>query len=128
MIAIQWRMVNLVTIATYVFIILFLPFNQTTSSILLFGLIAFWSRLPGTGTPPPGEWLTMLDVVDIFSLIVAVNIGGIQGAVFSVVINLGSRVVGSFPDWTPILKDTLAQFIACLVIPFIYNITGQNIL
>jgi hypothetical protein len=128
MFAIQWKMVNFITIVTYVLMIIILPFNQTTSSILLFALIAFWSRLPGTGTPPPGEWLILLDVVDVFSMIVAINIGGLSGAIFSLVTNMGSRVVGSFPDWITVLKDVISQFVVCLIIPFIHVIFGSNIL
>ncbi|MBT3464727.1 hypothetical protein HOD20_04250 [archaeon] len=128
MFAIQWRMVKAITIISYIFIIFNLPFNPATSSIILFGLIAFWSRLPGVGTPPPGDWLAMLDVVDIFSLIIAINISGMKGAIFSLVINISSRVVGSFPSWISVLKDTVAQFVVCLIVPFIYNLVGQNII
>lgn len=128
MFAIQWKMVNFVTIILYIIIIISLPFSQTTSTLFLFALIAFWSRLPGVGTPPPGEWLMLLDVVDVFSMIIAINIGGLQGAVYSIVINIGSRLVGNFPGWIVVMKDAIAQFIVCLIIPYVHIITGRNIL
>ena len=128
MFSVQWRLVNFVTIVLYIVIILFLPFKSVTSTVFLFALVAFWSRLPGVGTPPPGEWLMLFDVVDIFSIIVAINISGLSGALFSIIINIGSRIVGSFPDWITIMKDAVAQFIVCFIIPYVYLIVGRNII
>jgi len=90
-------------------------------------LIGFWSRLPGVGMPSPFYVLYLLDFVDFFSLIVAVNIGGFQGAVFSAFLNLVSRAAGIFPTWLGVAKDTISQFVVCLIIPYVYLATGGDI-
>lgn len=127
MLVLFWPIIIVVTILLYGLIIIFLPFDQTLSSVFLFALISFWSRLPGVGMPSPMYVLYFTDLVDFFSLIVAVNIGGFYGAVFSVFLNLTSRACGIFPSWLGVAKDTIAQFVVCLIIPYVYIITGQDI-
>lgn len=125
---IYWEKVNTATILLYFLIIIFLPINQHVSTIFLFALIALWSRLPGIGHSIIGTWLISLDFVDIFSMIIAINFGGLTGAVFSVILNLGSGFFSKDTFWFPIIKDAIAQFFVCLIIPFVYAISGNIII
>lgn len=127
MFILYWPIIIIVTVILYGLILLFLPFNQVYSTISLFALVGFWSRLPGVGMPSPFYVLYFADFVDFFSLIVAVNIGGFEGAIFSVFLNLTSRACGVFPSWLGVAKDTLSQFVVCLIIPYVYLLTGGDI-
>lgn len=125
MLGVYWPAVNRITIVLYALIILFLPFSPTISTILLFGLFSFWTRLPGVGTPVIGWWLLIFDTVDIFSILIAIHIGGFMGAIFSVIVNLSSAAIGKYTDWNMCTKDAIGQFIVCLIIPVIYQITNN---
>jgi Sec-independent protein translocase protein TatA len=127
MLMLNWPIIITVTGISYLLMILFLPFNPLYATIILFGIIAFWSRLPGVGMYSPFYILYFLDFVDFFSLILAVHIGGFQAAIFSATINLGSRMVGVTPSWLGVFKDTIAQFLTCLIIPYIHVLTGGDI-
>jgi len=116
-----------VTTVLYALIIINLPFNPVASTIFLFAIISYWSRLPGVGIPSPFFILYLADLVDLFSLLIAVNLGGIYGAIFSLFGNIGSRMAGITPYWSGVMKDGIIQFFICLIIPFIYSATGGNI-
>ncbi len=95
--------------------------------VFLFALFGFWSRLPGVGIPTPFYLFYLMDFVDFFSLIIAVNVGGIQGAIVSVFLNLSSRLCGITPGWVGVFKDAIAQGVVCLIIPFVVSWTSANI-
>lgn len=129
MFILYWPLVIIITIVLYGLILVSLPFSEVQATVFLFALISFWSRLPGVGMPSPFYVLYLIDFVDLFSLIIAINLGGYYGALFSVFGNLVSRACGIFPTWWPAVgKDTIAQFIVCLVIPYVHAITGGDIL
>jgi hypothetical protein len=69
-----------------------------------------------------------MDVIDIFSVIVAVNLGGVEGAMFSLCGNVISRLCGVYPEWKGVFEDSVAQFLTCLIIPFVHVALGGNIL
>jgi len=121
----MWPLVFITTIILYVLIIVTLPISAVYATILLFTLISFWSRLPGVGMPHPFFILYNLDLIDLFCMIIAINLGGAPAAVFALFTNLWSRACGSYLDWLPILKDAIFQAILCLFIPFVYSMTGS---
>lgn len=125
LISIHWPIVFVTSIVLYVLMLVTLPFNSRTSMVFLFLLIAFWSRLPGVGIPSPMFALYHLDLVDLFSLIVAVNVGGLAGAMFALFGNIVSRAAGIFPTWQGVMNDAISQAIICLFIPIIHAYTGS---
>jgi hypothetical protein len=121
-------LVILISITLYVGIIILLPFNQTASIILLFALVSFWSRLPGVGINDPTWIIYCFDLIDMFSMIIAINVGGIYGGVFAALTNIVPRFCGFYPVWISVLYDALAQCIVCLAMPFIYHISGGDLI
>lgn len=121
----HWPFVIVVTLLLYVFVLVGLLFNKIFATVMLLLLIAYWSRLPGVGISSPFFVLYHADLVDLLSLIVAVNVGGIYGAVFSVFGNLASRIAGFTPPWNSVIKDTVMQFLICLIIPIAYSFTSN---
>jgi len=127
MIILYWPIVIIVTLVLYGLIIISLPFSGTNATVFLFTLIAFWSRLPGVGLPTPLYILYLADLVDFFSLIIAINIGGPAGALFTIFTNLVSRACGVYPTWLAVSKDAIAQAVVCLIIPFVHVMLGGDI-
>jgi hypothetical protein len=124
---ISWPMVIVVTIVLYALIILSLPFSSVMPTVFLFALIAYWSRMPGSGIIHPLHFLYYMDVVDIFTMLVAIHVGPIEGIMFTLFCNYASRAAGIYPHWVMVIKDGIAQSLCCLLIPFVYGMLGGNI-
>lgn len=120
---ISWNVVKGLSYIMYFLTIIFFPFKPLWSTIMLFSIVAMWSRIPGMGFPVIGRYLMLFDVVDFFGVIIAINIGGWQGAVFSIIINLGSIFLGNETNFIFMIKDAICVFLACLITPFIYMAT-----
>ncbi len=121
-----WSFVHAITLSLYGLVVLSLPFSAVAATVFLFAILAFWSRLPGVGIPLPFNFLYLADLADFFSMIVAINVSGPIGAVFSLFSNLVSRAVGVTPDWHLVINDAISQAILCLVIPYVHAATGSN--
>jgi len=128
MLVINWRFAIPFTLIIYFLIILFLPFSTIYATFFLFLLIAFWSRLPGVGIPHPFFLIYCMDLVDVFTVIIAINLSGVEAAIFSLLANLLSRSVGVFPPWSAVMSDSMSMAVTSLLIPFIHVLFGGNIL
>jgi len=128
MLILNWPLVLITTIVLYALIIITLPFNAVYATIFLFTLISFWSRLPGVGIPHPFYILYLMDFIDIFCVIISINVGGIYGGIFALFGNMWSRACGVFPEWNGVISDSFAQFFAALVLPFFHASMGGDIL
>lgn len=124
---IHWPLVITTTVILYVLIIVTLPFNSITSTVLLFSLIAYWSRIPGVGMYSPFYFIYHTDVVDLFSLIIAVNVGGTQGGILAIFGNMASRAAGFTPAWQIVVKDSVIQFLLCIIAPYFHPLCGYDI-
>jgi hypothetical protein len=122
-----WPAIFAVTIVLYILILVYLPFDQLMSTIFLFALIGFWSRLPGVGMDTPLYILYFADIIDFLAIILVINVSPIVGATYSFAINILSRLCGTTPRWDGVLKDTAAQYFACLLVPYILPLTGGNL-
>ncbi len=120
MIGIHWGLIRIVTNALYIGMIILFPFSPVAATIMLFALIAFWSRLPGIAIATPLWVLYMLDFVDLFSMLIAINVGGVAGGLVAAFCNFIPRIAGITPPWSDVVKDTIIQPIICLFIPFVY--------
>jgi hypothetical protein len=108
--------------------ILFLPFSPAYATVMLFAMISFWTRIPAVGIPMPYfPVLLAADMVDFFSMIISLNLGGLTGGIVSLYANLMSRLCGVYPSWKFALEDAGSMFIACLMIPFIKSAFGLDI-
>ncbi len=125
---INWPLVLFTTVALYALTILLLPFNAIYATIFLFAIISFWSRLPGVGIPHPLFILYNTDFVDLFALLLAVNLGPHWGITMVVFGNIWSRVCGVHPEWGAVVSDTLSLSTACLFMPFVHPMLGSDIL
>lgn len=128
MFVLNWPIVFVTTVSLYVMMLLCLPFSTVYATIFLFTLIAYWSRLPGVSIPAPiSAPLYVADVVDIFSVIISLNISGMAGGIFSLFCNLAARFSGAYPEWGGYISDTLSQFVTCLILPLFTSLSGTDI-
>jgi len=116
------------TVVLYALVLISLPISPVNATIFLFTLIGFWSRLPGAGIPHPFFLLYNLDVVDVFAVIIAINVGGPPAALFALFTNIWSRVCGVFPSWLSAGKDAVFQAMLCLILPFVYAVTQSLVI
>jgi hypothetical protein len=122
---VQWPIIIATTLVLYVLVILAMPFNMAMSTIFLFAIIAYWSRLPGVGIPHPFYILYQADVIDIFTLIIAIHVNPFYAVAFTVFCNLGSRAAGTFPSFQGVCQDAIIQSVIALIAPLLYAITGN---
>ncbi len=127
MLSINWPLVLVTTVVLYVLTIVCLPFNAVYATVFLFTLISFWSRLPGVGIVHPFFLLYNTDLVDLFALIITINLGPGPGIALIAVGNLWPRVCGVHPPWGAVITDTVSMSIVALFIPFIHSAIGGNI-
>ena len=127
MFSFNWPLITVTTVILYALTILSLPFNTAYATIMLFSLIAFWSRLPGVCIMEPVRFLYMMDFIDIFAVIIAIYVGPFQGAAFALVWNIFPRLCGAYTNYLGNVKDGIAQAIICLIIPFVNIAVGGNL-
>jgi hypothetical protein len=125
---INWPIVLMTTVVLYALTILSLPFSAVYASVFLFAIIAFWSRLPGVGIPHPLFILYNTDFVDLFALLLAINLGPHWGIAMVIFGNVWSRVAGVHPEWGAIGSDTGSMSLACLAAPLCHSLMGGDIL
>jgi hypothetical protein len=124
---INWGPIIATTLVLYSLTIFFLPFNSLASTILLLALISYWSRIPGCNIHTPFFILYTVDLVDLFSILVAINVNPISGAIFSLFGNIWPRVSGVTPPWQGVIKDAVSQVIVCLFMPIIVLLCKNNL-
>ncbi len=121
----NWPLIIGTTGLIYLLIILTLPISNVAATIMLFSLIAFWSRLPGVCIYEPISIIYLTDFVDIFSIIIAIFVGPLEGATFSLIWNLYPRLCGPYHTWPALMKDAGIQAILYLLCPLFFAITGS---
>lgn len=125
--SLNWPIIIFFTIILYILTIVALPFSTVYATIFLFALIAYWSRLPGVGTYHPFFILYQADLVDIFTLFVAIHVGVFEAIIFTVFCNLSSRAAGIYPPWQGVIKDAIIQSVIAMMVPLLYVIVDGNI-
>ncbi len=119
-----WKPIKYVSALIYILILLLLPINTFWSVIMLFGLIAFWSRIPCMIS----AFTKDLEVVDFFTVLIAIHVGGLFGGLFGLTIMFFSRIFGPREWFLYTLKDALSIFVGGLLSPWLYALWGNNAL
>ena len=104
----------------FIAIILTYFFSPTWSVVMALSLLVIWSRVPGFAH----FILNKLAVNDLFTFIVAANLGGGVGLIFGVIGTMFARIFGPY-EWFPYtLRATISISFAALATPSIINYTG----
>ncbi len=118
---ILWKPVYYVSIALLLLAIFSVTINPVVATIILFTLVSLWTRIPGLILPVARD----LEMIDFFMLIIAVNLGGPQAAVFGVFALWFAKIFGPLENPHYTIKDSVAFVISGLLLPIIFTVTGS---
>lgn len=115
-----WKPLYFTSIALFLLSLILFPINSQWSIIAILFLLSLWTRVPGFFH----FVFNGLSMVDMFTLIVAANIGGLAGGIFGAFVMLFSKIFGP-EEWFPYtIRESIALFVAGLSVPFIVISTG----
>lgn len=125
---ILWEPFQVICFALFFLIIILYPFNSKAATIILFGYISLWSRIPTLVS----DFTKDLDVLDFFTVIIAVNIPGIFAGLFAGIFAFGlwsmGRIFGPDEPLAATISESTAFFFAGILTPVAYYFTGHNLL
>lgn len=118
---ILWKPLKAASIMMYLLVLVLLPFSQFWAAIMLFAIICLWSRIPALIT----MFLNDLEVIDFFTVMLAIHVGGLFAGIFGASMMLFSRIFGP-NEWLPYtIKDATSIFAGGLATPFVFAMTGS---
>lgn len=119
-----WKPLYYTSIGMFALSLILLPFSAAWSIMVVLSLVAIWSRVPGMI-----HWFFgKLSVTDLFTFIVAVNLGPLAGVVFGTFTMLFGKLFGPLEDPLVLFRLTLGYIIASLATPLIVHFTGPGVL
>jgi hypothetical protein len=118
---ILWKPVKVVSVVAYVIIILLIPLSTFWATIMLFALICFWSRIPCLIS----DFTKDLEVVDFFTVMLAIHVGGLFAGIFGAAIMMFSRIFGPNEYFLYTVKDSICILIGGLLTPLFFSMTGS---
>lgn len=123
-IVVRFKELYIASLVLFAIGIILVPINQLYSTLVLFGLVGLWTRIPTFFA----DFLKDLEQVDFLTIMIALNIGGWIAGWFGMVVMLFSRAFAplEWPMYT--MKDSLCFFVCGNLVPFIYNYWGGNLL
>lgn len=126
---IRWGALYYTSLVVFALILLFSLLNPFVVTILSFALLALWSRVPCMTNDITKD----LEVVDLFTILIALNIGRFGGGLFGLSLMLFSRIYnkgeqGGYSE-TPIytIIDAFSLFLVGLLAPNIYSLMGNSL-
>ncbi len=119
-----WKPVKIVSLITYILIFLVFPFSDFWATIMLFGLIAFWSRVPAMISMFTKE----VEVLDFFTVMLALHVGGLFAGIFGAGIMLFSKLFAPNEWYLYTIKDAISFFVCALITPLVYVASGSTII
>lgn len=125
---ILWEPFQVICYGLFFFIVVLYPFNSKIATILLFWYISLWSRIPTLIS----DFTKDFDVLDLFTVIIAVNIhtyySGLFAGIFASSLWFISRIFGPDEPFAFTLTESVAFFFAGFFTPIAYYLTGHNLL
>ncbi len=126
---IRWGALYFTSLAFFALILLFSVLNPLLATVLSFALLALWSRIPCMTNDITKD----LEVIDLFTILLAINIGRFWGGLFGFSLMLFSRFYnkgesGGYSE-TPLytVSDALLLFLVGLFAPEIYALVGNSL-
>lgn len=116
-----WKPLKIVSLVMYILTILLVPISEFWSVIILFALICLWSRVPCLVS----MFTKDLDVIDFFTVMLAIHVGGVFGGIFGAAIMMFSRVFGPNEWFVYTLKDSISIMICGFMTPVFYSVLGS---
>ncbi|MBI2545361.1 MAG: hypothetical protein HYW22_02055 [Candidatus Aenigmarchaeota archaeon] len=115
-----WKPLYYTSIALFILSLVLFPFNSQWSIVTILLLLSLWTRIPGF----IHFIFNKLAMNDMFTLIIAANMGGLAGGIFGAFTMVFSRLFGP-NEWMPYtIRATVALFVGGLSVPLIIASTG----
>lgn len=121
---ILWKPLQKTTILLYAGVLLLALPAPKIATLLLFGLVALWSRIPAMMT----MFTKDVEVVDFFTVIIALNMGPFIGGIFGTGLILFSRIFGPAEDIDYTLKESICFFVGAFFSYGVFHWTGANVM
>jgi len=121
---IKWKPFYISSAAIVVLVLLTYSFFPTLSVVLFFALIGLWSRIQCMTNPITKD----LEMIDFFSVMIALNVSAFAGAFYAGGLLLFSHFFSKIERPRYAIYDSIALFIAALATPLIYSYLGGNLL
>jgi hypothetical protein len=118
---ILWKEVRGTTYFTFFLILVLLPFSRFWATILIFALISLWSRIACLVT----DYTKDFDLIDFFSVILAINVGAMFAGLFVIFIMVFSWFFGTHEDPIYTMTDTISMFFGAILSPIFFHISGN---
>lgn len=120
---ILWRPLYKTTVVMYCLVFLLALPAPKIATLLLFAIVAMWSRVPAVMT----MFTKDVEVVDFFTVMIALNMGPLIAGIFGFSIIFFTKFFGPSEPWDYTIRDALAFFVGGFTTVAVYAITGQNI-
>ncbi|MDD5054541.1 MAG: hypothetical protein PHG04_04165 [Candidatus Nanoarchaeia archaeon] len=118
---VRWNYLKIATIILFGLVLIILPFNPVLSFIVLLFLVGTWSRIPAM----LAEILMDVELCDILTVIIAINMGSIFGGLFGFLVIWFSRIFGPLEDIRATRTESIAFLVCGLLTPLFYQATGS---
>lgn len=122
--SIRWTELYYASFAIFGLILFSAVFEPFWAAILSFVLVCLWSRVPCMMS----DYAKDLEVVDFFTVLVAVNLGGQVGAFFGAGNLWFSRLFGKIEHPIYTFNDSVAFAVSGLLTPWVYGYWHGNLL
>jgi len=119
-----WNQLKITTGILYIIFLLLLVISPFYAAILLFSIICMWSRIPCMIS----DFTKDMDIIDFFSVLIAINVGGAFAGVFGMINLVLPRIFGPREYILYTIKDGICFFLCGLLTPFWYYVTDGNLL
>ena len=121
---ILWKPLYKTTMVLYVLVFLLALPAPKVATLLLFAIIAIWSRVPALMT----QFTKDVEVVDFTAVVITIYMGPFIGAIFGSGIILFTRLFGPTEPIDYTIRDAICFFIGAFVVAAMFKITGGNVL
>jgi len=122
--AVRLKPLYYATIGIVVLILISAIFRPSLAAILSLALIGLWSRIPCMYN----ELSKDLEILDFCTFIVAINLGGLTGAIFGSTVFAFSSLFAKYEDPMNFIQEVPAFFVCGLAMPLVYGYTGNLLL
>jgi hypothetical protein len=121
---ILWKPLQKTTLVMYALVFLLAIPAPKAATLMLFGIVALWSRVPAMMT----MFTRDTEVVDFFTVIIALHMGPLIAAFFGSGMILFSRIFGPLEDLDYTIKESILFFVGAFFSYYVYTWFGASIM
>lgn len=121
---ILWKPLYKTTVVLYILVFILAFPAPKIATLLLFAIIAIWSRVPALMT----QFTKDVEVVDFTTVTITIYFGPLVGCIFGSGIIAFTRLFGPTEPMDYTVRDTICFFIGAFVVALVYKLTGGHIM